>query len=252
MRLTHWDSPRELGRLDGVSPRSAWPILGAHSAWACHAALRKVLEIGPHSSDFVVTFLFPRPHSRRPLLVFADTNQKNPRVHKIYVRNSGAGNGCANFMGTWKNCVLSAGKPMSIKFLVLGGVFWVFWGGGGADFILWARGFFWTKSLEFPNLVVSTLGSSKRHLPKGHPWILLEFHLSFRSFTGFIRKGRTWAIAVRRGSYKSLFLLNSGGFPLEFFFLNREIQFWTLVRVNRSKSLWPKLFPSNGILLEFS
>ena len=28
------------------------------------------------------------------------------------------------------------------------------------------------------------------------------------------RKGRTWAIAVRRGSYKSLFLLNSGHFPL--------------------------------------
>ena len=26
--------------------------------------------------------------------------QKYPRVHKIFVRNSGAGNGCANFMGT--------------------------------------------------------------------------------------------------------------------------------------------------------
>ena len=25
--------------------------------------------------------------------------QKNPRVRKIFVRNSGAGNGCANFMG---------------------------------------------------------------------------------------------------------------------------------------------------------
>ena len=30
-----------------------------------------------------------------------------------------------------------------------------------------------------------------------------------------VRKGRTWAIAVRRGSYKSLFLLNSGRFSLE-------------------------------------
>ena len=29
---------------------------------------------------------------------------------KIRVRNSGAGNGCANFMGAWKKCVLSAGK----------------------------------------------------------------------------------------------------------------------------------------------
>ena len=29
--------------------------------------------------------------------------QKNPRVRKIRVRNSGAGNGCPNFMDTWKN-----------------------------------------------------------------------------------------------------------------------------------------------------
>ena len=55
---------------------------------------------------------------------------------KNCVRNSGAGNGCANFMDTWKNCVLSASKPMSIKFLVLGGgVFWGLGGGGSADFI---------------------------------------------------------------------------------------------------------------------
>ena len=26
-------------------------------------------------------------------------HQRNPRVRKIRVRNSGAGNGCANFMG---------------------------------------------------------------------------------------------------------------------------------------------------------
>ena len=29
---------------------------------------------------------------------------------KFFVRNSGPGNGCANFMGAWKTCVLSAGK----------------------------------------------------------------------------------------------------------------------------------------------
>ena len=58
--------------------------------------------------------------------------QKSPRVHKIFVRNSGAGNGCANFMDAWKKCVRSAGKTMSIKFLVFrGGVFWVLGGGGG-------------------------------------------------------------------------------------------------------------------------
>ena len=27
--------------------------------------------------------------------------QKNPRVRKIFVRNSGVGNGCANVMGAW-------------------------------------------------------------------------------------------------------------------------------------------------------
>ena len=38
--------------------------------------------------------------------------QKNPRVRKkILVRDSGAGNGCANFMGAQNFCVLSAGKP---------------------------------------------------------------------------------------------------------------------------------------------
>ena len=30
-----------------------------------------------------------------------------------------------------KMLFFSAGKPMPIKFLVLGGLFWVFWGGGG-------------------------------------------------------------------------------------------------------------------------
>ena len=34
------------------------------------------------------------------LLSFSGEDQKNPRVRKILVRNSGAGNGCANFMGT--------------------------------------------------------------------------------------------------------------------------------------------------------
>ena len=70
--------------------------------------------------------------------------KKNPRFRKIRVRNSGAGNACANFMGAWKKSVLSTGKPASIKFLVLGGgVFWV-WGGGGGKcrFYLYGRGDF--------------------------------------------------------------------------------------------------------------
>ena len=56
---------------------------------------------------------------------------------KHFARNSGTRNGCANFMGAWKKKVLSAGKTMRIKSLVLGGGIWGFWGeGGSADFIL--------------------------------------------------------------------------------------------------------------------
>ena len=74
--------------------------------------------------------------------------QKNPRVRKIRVRNSGAGNGRANFMDAWIKCVRSAGKAMSTKFLVLGGgVFWVFWGGGVPILFLWARGWERFKTL---------------------------------------------------------------------------------------------------------
>ena len=46
-------------------------------------------------------------------------------------------------MDTWKKCVLSAGKAMSIKFLVLGGGGILGLGGGGsADFIFMGTGIF--------------------------------------------------------------------------------------------------------------
>ena len=61
--------------------------------------------------------------------------QRKPRVRKMFVRNSGAGNGCVNFMDAWKNAFFLQEKPMSIKFLVLGGGGWVFFWGGSADFI---------------------------------------------------------------------------------------------------------------------
>ena len=63
--------------------------------------------------------------------------QKNPRVRKIFVRNSGAGNGCANFMGAWQKCALSAGKARVHKIPSFrGGARCILGlGGGSADFI---------------------------------------------------------------------------------------------------------------------
>ena len=50
--------------------------------------------------------------------------QKNPRVRKIFVRNSGAENGCANFRGAWKNAFFLQEKAHVHYF--------GFWGGGGS------------------------------------------------------------------------------------------------------------------------
>ena len=80
---------------------------------------------------------------KRPMKAFEETaiNQKNPRVRKIRVRNSGAGNGLCQFYGRLEECVLSAGKTMSIKFLVLGGGYFGFGGGGGkCRFYFYGRG----------------------------------------------------------------------------------------------------------------
>ena len=49
------------------------------------------------------------------------------------------------FMDAWKKCVLSTGKPMSVKFLVLGGGGYFGLGGEVPILFLWARGFFLTN-----------------------------------------------------------------------------------------------------------
>ena len=86
-----------------------------------------------------------RPVILRPVIhmfqVFVMRNQKNPRVRIIFFRNSEAGNGCANFMGAWKNAFFLQEKAMSIKFLVLGGggYFGFFWGGRECRFYFYGR-----------------------------------------------------------------------------------------------------------------
>ena len=56
--------------------------------------------------------------------------QKNPRVRKILVRDSGAGSGCANFMGTWISAFFlqETLHVHKIPRFRGGRVFWV-WGG---------------------------------------------------------------------------------------------------------------------------
>ena len=65
-------------------------------------------------------------------------NQKNSRVHKISVRNSGAGNGCANFMpnyGHVEKLRSFCRKTHVHKIPRFGGGYFAFWGGGSAHFI---------------------------------------------------------------------------------------------------------------------
>ena len=79
--------------------------------------------------------LFPNPNRTlrnriRPVSDFWK-NQKKPHVRNFAARRSGAGNGCAKFMGAWHFLVLSARKPpMPIALLVLGGGVWFFFEGG--------------------------------------------------------------------------------------------------------------------------
>ena len=88
----------------------------------------------------------------------------------VFARNSGAGNGCANFMGAWKKCLLPAGKPSTpIKFLVLGGGILVFFlGGRGVPILfLWGEDFSETRSYtrDFPE---ELQGTPQPHLPLQH------------------------------------------------------------------------------------
>ena len=91
--------------------------------------------------------------------------QKNPfSVRKVFVRNSGAGNGCANFMDAWKNAFFLQEKThVHIKFLVLGGggILGFFFWGGSADFIFMGARIFLTPL--FPALCSRVLGTRFRN-----------------------------------------------------------------------------------------
>ena len=67
--------------------------------------------------------------SSQKLLLGVIFNQKKRAVHKMSARNSGAGNGYADFMGAWHFWVLSAGKPPCLQNSS-------FWGAGVLGFFL--------------------------------------------------------------------------------------------------------------------
>ena len=81
-------------------------------------------------------------HSENSLVRYRVFIQKNPRVRKIRVRNSGAGKWLRQFYGRLESAFFLQEKPMSIKFLLLGGGGYLgfFWGGG--DFIFMGAGIF--------------------------------------------------------------------------------------------------------------
>ena len=60
---------------------------------------RLVSGMGPNRGPSVFPIALPT--------VLGDTLS----VRKIFVRNSGAGNGCANFMDAWKNALFLQEKP---------------------------------------------------------------------------------------------------------------------------------------------
>ena len=98
------------------------------------------------------------PHSKRN---FSKHTLQDPQS-KILVRNSGAGNGYTNFMGAWKNALFLQEKPMSIKFLVLGG-------GGSADFIFLCARIFEKFLGKKKNSLGSTRPTFQKKLFKTYP-----------------------------------------------------------------------------------
>ena len=95
------------------------------------AALRVFLTLGPRALETSGEDYF------RKILVSV----------KYFARNSGAGNGCTDFMGAWKKLPSFCSKTsMPIKFLVfgVGGILGFGGGGGSADFIFMGARIFLT------------------------------------------------------------------------------------------------------------
>ena len=113
---------------------------------------------------------------------------------KLFARNSGAGNGCANFMGAWNKSVLSAGKTHAHKIPPFRGGYFGFGGGGeSADFIFMGAGIFlkvWL-SWNFPIKAVFLRDFPSIPPPPPRPPPICTFHIllswNFQRKTVFLR-----------------------------------------------------------------
>ena len=89
----------------------------------------------------------PIKRSMKICIKFAQMDQRNPRVRKIFARNSKDRNGLRQFYGRlfFFGGLFLQENLHAHKILILG-VFWFFsWGGGVPILFLWARGFFRTE-----------------------------------------------------------------------------------------------------------
>ena len=76
---------------------------------------------------------------------------ENPRVRNFSARNSGAGNGCANFMGAWFFWLFLLENPHAHQIPRLRGWCWGFLeggGGGSANFIFMSAGTLLNKRMR--------------------------------------------------------------------------------------------------------
>ena len=145
---------------------------------------KEVVTSLSYLSRLAATGVFPQKIGKKTAI--ASDFQKNPRVRKIRVRNSGAGNGCANFMDTWKTCVLSAGKTMSVKFPF----FWGGFGGGECRFYFYGRADF-SEIFHRKENSQGFLGGGGRAL-SGPKNIAAICHL--RCFRGFPSRGASFKV----------------------------------------------------------
>ena len=130
-------------------------------------------------------------------------SQKKPRVRNLSAHNSGAGNGCPNFMGTWHCLVLCAGKPHAHKIPCFRG-FLVFGKGGGVGRVKMEP----FVHLAFFALVCSNFWPNLRPIPVARPVVVLwRLHLFYRHFKWFWGLGTPNSPFVLFGPGNALFEL---------------------------------------------